>query len=538
MPGIGAGLSINQINPQSAKEWLAHMGAVTVIPKGAYFALTVLALANFLSYLDRQIVSILAQSIKADLHLDDARLGFLLGTAFAVFFSVVGIAMGRISDGLSRKKLMAFGLVTWSVMTALGGTAGSFAMLALARVGVGVGEAVANPCSNSILADMFPPRRRAMALSICLSGVFLGSALALVIGGYLLQNWHHVCVNVPIASACSIVPWKAALFAVALPGLPLALLTLAIREPARATAHTGSATRLIAREFAAALPPFTLATVYRAGGPRALGRNSVLAIAVIAIAAALSHVTGDTAQFSALGLGAYAVITWGQIQSHRDKPLYRLTFGDRTFMLGVGGIALFGCVGGAVNVWAAPFVMRTYAISPRDIGLSLGLVNIAGAAIGVLLGGWLTDRWKLHDRRAPMGVLAISAIGILPCILVMLLVFNFRTFLVATFFLGIFTALPGGANGAMIQDLVLPRMRGAAAASYTLVAIVVSSATGPYWAGKVSAMTGSLTAGLLSVLCLLPFALLLVWLTARRLLHETPASRLALAESAGEQTSH
>ena len=120
-----------------------------------------LTLANLLNYLDRQIVSILAQSIKADLKLDDADLGFLLGTAFAVFYSVVGIAMGRISDGLPRKKVMAFGLALWSVMTALGGAATSFAMLGLARIGVGVGEAVANPCSQSLLADIFPPQRRA-----------------------------------------------------------------------------------------------------------------------------------------------------------------------------------------------------------------------------------------------------------------------------------------------------------------------------------------------------------------------------------------
>jgi MFS family permease len=503
-------------------------------PKGAYFALTILAAANLLSYLDRQIVSILAQSIKLDLHLDDARLGFLLGTAFAVFFSVVGIAMGRISDGVSRRKLLAFGMVTWSVMTAMGGAAGSFATLALARVGVGVGEAVANPCSNSLLADIFPPRRRAMALGLALSGVFFGSALALVLGGYLLQNWHHVCLDVPFASACSIVPWKAALFAVALPGLPVALLTLAIREPARVSARNGSTTRLVVREFASALPPFTLATVYRVGGARALWHNVWLIVGLVAIAAALSHLTGDTAQWSALGLGAYAVVTWGQIQSYSDKPLYRLTFGDRTFLYGVGGIALFGCIGGAVNVWAAPYVMRTYAVSPRVVGLSLGLVSIVGATIGVAIGGWVTDRWKLRDARAPMGMLAVSALGMLPCILVMLLVIDFRTFLIALFFFGIFTALPGGANGAMVQDLVLPRMRGAAAASYTLVAIVVSSATGPYWAGKVSAVTGSLTAGLLSVLSLLPFALLLMWLTARRLPAETPEKRLALAELAGE----
>ena len=88
------------------------------IPRSAYFALGVLVLTNLFNMLDRSIVSILAQSIKTDLKLDDADLGFLLGTAFAVFYSVVGIAMGRISDFITRKKLMAFGVALWSVMRA------------------------------------------------------------------------------------------------------------------------------------------------------------------------------------------------------------------------------------------------------------------------------------------------------------------------------------------------------------------------------------------------------------------------------------
>ena len=127
----------------------------------SWLALIVLVAANALNYLDRQIVSILAQSIKADLKLDDADLGFILGTAFAVFYSVVGIAMGRISDFVSRKKLMAFGLALWSGMTALGGAASSFGLLAFARIGVGIGEAVANPCGHSLVADIFPKRMRA-----------------------------------------------------------------------------------------------------------------------------------------------------------------------------------------------------------------------------------------------------------------------------------------------------------------------------------------------------------------------------------------
>ncbi len=503
------------------------------IPRAAYYALVVLALANLLNYLDRQIVSILAQSIKEDLKLDDADLGFLLGTAFAVFYSVVGIAMGKISDGLPRKKVMAFGLTLWSVMTALGGAATSFATLGFARIGVGVGEAVANPCSHSLLADVFPARRRAIALSVYLAGTFLGGALAMIVGGWFLQNWDSVCTAVPIGGACGVAPWKAALIAVGLPGLPLALMLLAIREPAR-PAQSTSPTRFVLGEFATAIPPCTLLSVLRVGGVRGLIANLAIAAVIVALAAAVSIATGDVAQWASFGLGAYAVLTWGQIQSYRDRPLFKLTFGDPTFVLGTAATALIACVGGAVSVWAAPYAMRVYDIPPHEIGFSLGAVHLAGALFGVLIGGWATDRWKLVDARAPLGMAAISMIGTLPCILVMMLVMDFQAFLAAKFFLGIFSGLWSGGIAAMIQDLVLPRMRGSAAASFSLVAIVISSGTGPYWAGKVSAITGSLTTGLLSMMTLAPIALLLLWLAARRLPHETAAARRARAEAAGE----
>ena len=163
----------------------ASVGSIPVsspsrITAAAWYALFILTAANALNYTDRQIVSILAQSIKADLRLDDADLGFILGTAFAVFYSVVGIAMGRISDMLSRTKVMAFGIALWSAMTALGGASTSFAMLGAARLGVGVGEAVANPCGHSLVADLFPQRNRAVALSILLTGVFFIVSLVIL----------------------------------------------------------------------------------------------------------------------------------------------------------------------------------------------------------------------------------------------------------------------------------------------------------------------------------------------------------------------
>jgi MFS family permease len=504
------------------------------ISGAAWFALALLLSANVLNYLDRQIVSILAQAIKADLKLDDADLGFLLGTAFAVFYSVVGIAMGRISDLLSRKKVMAIGVALWSVMTALGGAATNFATLGFARIGVGVGEAVANPCGHSLVADIFPPRNRALALSILLTGVFIGTAGAMFLGGWFLQHWQASCSALSLGAVCDIAPWKAALIAVGLPGLPLALLLLAIREPKREQATTGSNTAVVIGEFAAALPPFTLLVLWRLRREAGVLRNLIFAAIVGAIALALALATGDKAQWAAAGLGAYAVITWGQVQSYRDRPLFKLTFGDPTFAMSVAATALIGCIGGTIMVWAAPYAMRTFALSPTELGVKLGLVNIAGALAGVILGGWITDIWKRHDLRAPVGIGAVTVIGVVPSVLLMLSAKDATTFFIASCAVSLFGALWSGSTAAMVQDLVLPRMRGSAAASYSLIAIVVSSATGPYWAGKVSAVTGSLNAGLLSVLLLAPIALLLLWLTSRRLPHETPEARLARAAAAGE----
>ena len=504
------------------------------IPGYAWFALVLLLFANVLNYLDRHIVSILAQSIKADLKLDDADLGFLLGTAFAVFYSVVGIAMGRISDFLSRKKVMAAGVALWSVMTALGGAATSFAMLGAARIGVGVGEAVANPCGHSLVADIFPARNRALALSVLLTGVFIGTAGSMVLGGWFLQHWTASCPGLGLGWLCTVPAWKIALFAVGLPGLPLALLLLLIREPKRDQAAQTSSSAFVLGEFAAALPPFTLLVLWRLRGAAGVNRNLLFAAAIAAISLGLILLTGDKAQWAAFGLGAYAVITWGQVQSYRDLPLFRLTFGDQTFQMSVAATALIGCIGGTVGVWAAPYAMRTFALSPTELGATLGAVNVAGGLGGVIIGCWLTDFWKARDLRAPVGVGAITVLGVVPSILVMLSAADATTFFAANFSMSLFGALWSGSTAAMVQDLVLPRMRGSAAAAYSLIAIVVSSGTGPYWAGKVSAVTGSLNAGLLSVLALAPIALFLLWQTSRRLPHETPAARLARAAAAGE----
>ena len=503
------------------------------IPKGAYYALGILTLANLLNYLDRHIISILGESIRSDLQLDDAQLGFLLGTAFAIFYSVVGIAMGGISDRLPRKKVMAFGLVLWSVMTAMGGAATSFVTLAFARMGVGIGEAAAVPCAQSLLADIFPPRHRALAMGTYVTGTYFGGALAMVVGGYFLQNWDAMCAGVPLAGACSLSGWKAALIAVGLPGIPVALLLLLLREPPRTAQSQEGSAAVVLREFAAALPPFTLGTIAQLGGG-GLARNLVAALGIGGVAAALAVSTGDVAQWASLGFGVFAVASWAQIQAYRDRPLFRLTFGDPTFMYATGATAITSCVLGSISAWAAPFAMRNYAVAPGEIGLALGVINTVGSVSGIVAGSWLTDRWKQRDLRAPVFMGGVTLLAAIPCSIFMLTALDVKMYLLGYGLLSVAASLFGGANAALIQDLVLPRMRGSAAACYSLIVIVITFGMGPYWAGKVSALTGSLTTGMLSLLALVPVALTFLWRAARRLPSETAAGRRARAEAVGE----
>ena len=127
------------------------------------YVLFVLIIVYVFNFIDRQILSILAESIKADLGISDADIGFLYGTAFAVFYAIFGIPLGKMADVWVRRKLISVGLGFWSLMTALSGTARSFPELAVFRFGVGVGEASATPAAFSMLSDYFPPRVRATA---------------------------------------------------------------------------------------------------------------------------------------------------------------------------------------------------------------------------------------------------------------------------------------------------------------------------------------------------------------------------------------
>jgi predicted MFS family arabinose efflux permease len=191
-------------------------------PSSAYsnYVLFILFLAYVFNFIDRQIISILAEPLRKELGLSDTQLGLLTGTAFALFYATLGIPIARWADLWVRRHIIAMGLALWSAMTALSGLAHGFPQMLAARIGVGVGEAALSPPAHSLLAQYFPPERRATALGIYSMGIHVGILFGVLAGGWLDQFWG----------------WRWAFAVVGLPGLPLALvLWLTVREPARAS---------------------------------------------------------------------------------------------------------------------------------------------------------------------------------------------------------------------------------------------------------------------------------------------------------------
>lgn len=201
-------------------------------PAYAWYVTLVLLLAYTLSFVDRQILGLLVQPIKHDLGLSDAAFSIVHGLAFAVFYTFIGVFFGRIADRRNRRNLILLGVVVWILATAAGGYVTSFFTLFMARVFVGVGEASLSPAAYSMLADYFPPHRRARAMSVYTSGVYIGSATAFIVGGIVISATSQASeVVLPLLG--SFRPWQAAFVLVALPGLLLIALLFTVREPAR-----------------------------------------------------------------------------------------------------------------------------------------------------------------------------------------------------------------------------------------------------------------------------------------------------------------
>ena len=502
----------------------------------AWYGLSILVVVYILNFIDRQILSILANDIKADLGLTDAELGFLYGTAFAVFYALFGIPLGKLADNWHRVRLMSFGLAIWSVMTAISGFAKNGTMLTFARIGVGVGEATASPSAYSLISDWFPKRMRATALAIYSSGLYLGSGISLLIGAVVVERWNAAY---PGGGPLGLVGWQAAFMVVGIPGLVLALIVATLREPVRGAVdgiHTPpnpDPFRGFFEELLAVIPPFTLVGAWRRGGPAALGLNLVAAAAIAGIAWGLTAMTGTGQQWLFLGIGWYAVYSWATNLKHKDPATYALIWGSPAFLCTILG---YGCVAFgsyATSYWSAPYAERIFDVPKTEIGWLIGGPGAVAGFLGVIMGGRMADYLR---GRNPAGRIIIVIFGLLAPIIPFVVMFNTAspaTFYIALFCAAVCTSSALGAAAATTQDLVLPRMRGTATATFFLATTLFGLALGPYMAGQVSTVTGNLATGMLSTLAVVPFGLALL-IAAYRLVPKAERTVLDRARAAGE----
>ena len=502
----------------------------------AWYALAVMVVVYMLNFVDRQILSILAEAIKADLKLSDAELGFLYGTSFAIFYTIFGFPLGRLVDSWYRGRLMALGIALWSLMTALSGLARNFPQLAAARIGVGIGEASASPAAYSLLADYFPKGKRALAMAIYSAGIFLGIAIALPLGGFIQHGWDAAYPN--RSGPLALVGWQAAFFAVGIPGMLVALVVALLREPQRGAAD-GQPSPVVrpgawtdfGREMLAIVPPLTLINVARI--PGALWTNLGAAGGIALFMFALIQISGDSAQWAAYGVGAYAVFSWVQNLRVADPPTYRLIWGTPTILLAILGFGSIAIGFYVVNFWVAPYAIRTFHLTADVVGLYVGVPGALGAFVGTVLGGHLSDAWKARDPRGRVFVCMAAVALPIPFAILMFTTDSFTLFCWLNPLVYLFSNMWIGSCVATYQDCVLPRMRGTVTATYLLGSTMIGLALGPYATGKVAAVTGSLQAGIFSSLAIVPITLLLLWIVASRI-EETEKTKVERARAAGE----
>jgi MFS family permease len=371
-----------------------------------WMVVAILMVAYVFSFVDRQILNLLVGPIRRDLGISDTQMSLLMGFSFAIFYTILGIPLGRLADSWSRRGLIAGGVLVWSVMTALCGLAHTYWQLFLFRIGVGVGEATLSPAAYSMIADYFPPERRATAISVYSMGIFLGSGIAFLLGGLVIQfAVAQGAMTLPLVG--EVRPWQVVFFVLGISGVIFSLAFLLVREPPRE------------------------------------------------------------------GVGASAnLVPFGVVLAH----LWR---NRRTVLCHNLGFAMLAFCSYGSAAWIPSFFIRTFDWKAGEVGIIYGLIVMVFGCLGIVFGGWLTDRWLKQgktDAALRVGILAsfiaivggvylIANTGLLAAILMVPAVFAM--------------AMPFGAAPAAIVAVVPNQMRGQTTAVYLFIVNLIGLGVGP-----------------------------------------------------------
>ena len=299
--------------------------------------------------------------------------------------------------------------------------------------------------------------------------------------------------------------------------------------------------RTFLTDLSTIIPPFTLIGAHQRGG-RALLINIIVAAMFTAFAWAMIHATGNVPQWSAVSLGFYAVFSWASTLRARDPATFKLIWGTPAFLCTSLGYGLIAMVAYAISYWTAPYAESVLHLNKLELAFYIGGGGALGGFLGVILGGRIAD--ALHVRNPAGRILVVIGGSLLPIIPVLI---AFTTQSATIFYLMHFVAVVFGSSAlgaaaATTQDLVLPRMRGTAAAAFFLATTLVGLSFGPYLVGQISdwtgtivngALVGNLRFGMLAMIGASPLSLALL-LFAYRLVPAAEASVRERARAAGE----
>ncbi len=381
----------------------------------AWYIVIILMLAYTVSFIDRQILSLLVDPIRSDLDISDTEMSLLQGLSFAVFYTLMGLPLGRLADQRSRRGIITVGVFFWSAMTAACGFAKDYWQLFLARMGVGVGEAALSPSAYSMIADIIPPKRLSLALGVYGIGVFLGAGLAMIIGGTIVGMVGETG-SIEFFLIGEIRSWQAVFILVALPGLVIVALMATVKEPKRRGTIRTSVVKGV--EKIQGVPVREVLAYLRANVRTVALHNLAVASLVVAL---------------------YGGMAWIPTFFKRIHD-----FGPAEIGLKYGFIILiFGTVGVIFGSWSSD---RMLVKGVLDAKIRTGMYS----AIGVILP---SIAFPLIDD--PNYALALIA--------------------VATFFM----TFAFGAAPAALQEIMPNQMRGQASAIYLCVISLIGLSIGP-----------------------------------------------------------
>jgi MFS family permease len=421
----------------------------------------------------------------------------------------------------------------------LGGLAGSFGVLALARLGVGIGEAAGQPAGTSLIYDYWPKHRRGFVMAVLASAIALGLGGSLILGGVAASWWQAGAAAG--ATPLGLKGWQFAFLVAAAPGFILAILMWNLREPTRG-AMDGIVTPADPAPFraswavlASVTPGFNWLSLGRHGADARYWRfNIAILLLIIGAMTALVHLCSAISprpplvlggfpinphllQWTVIGFGLFVIVNLMQNMRLTDPQAFRVISRSPTLMMVMAVGALQSILNYGMMSFNPSFLMKTYALSMKDTALQFGLVSAGMGILGPLFWGPLSDRLQMRFPGAGRAWVGVFTMGLSP-----LLSFWVYTATTATDFYIRFVVYSIVLTGwlpplyAIMYDQVLPRMRGITASVYLLVMTIIGLGIGPYVVGLLSDTTGNLRWSMLSInVVAIPIVILMLIVTGR-----------------------